>query len=146
MNTHTKSGLLLGAAAMTAMLFGVLTVASGGNTLFGHEAAKRAAGAYVNFVLWFNFVAGFFYVVAGIGLWFRHRWAAMLAFALAITTLITFAAFGVHVLDGGAYEVRTVAAMSLRSVVWLAISWLAYSRLWSRNRAPCTAGIGVDER
>jgi len=141
-----KGGLLLGAAAVTAMLFGLLTVASGGNTLFGSEAAQRAAGAYVDFVLWFNFVAGFFYVVAGIGLWLRRRWAVMLALAVAITTLITFAAFGVHVLQGGSYEGRTVAAMSLRSVVWLAISWLSYSRVWSRNREPATAGIGAEER
>lgn len=129
-----KSGPLLVAAAVIAMLFGLLTVASGGNTLFGSEAAKAGAGAYVDFVLWFNFVAGFFYIVAGIGLWLRHRWAVVLAVGLAITTLITFAAFGMHVQKGGAYEWRTVAAMSLRSVVWLAISWLGHSSVWSRDR------------
>lgn len=129
-----QGGFLLRTAAVIALLFGLLTIASGGNTLFGSEAARQSAGAYVDFVLWFNFVAGFFYVAAGIGLWLRQRWAVVLAVALAVTTLITFAAFGVHVLKGGAYEARTVAAMSLRSVVWLVISWLAWTRVWSRNR------------
>tara|TARA_R110002110_G_scaffold239506_1_gene455438 strand:- start:59 stop:493 length:435 start_codon:yes stop_codon:yes gene_type:complete len=36
----------------------------------------RSAGHYGPFVVWFNFLAGFAYVVAGFGLWFRRRWAA----------------------------------------------------------------------
>ncbi|MEO8079604.1 MAG: hypothetical protein ABI641_03685 [Caldimonas sp.] len=137
-----KGDLLIRAAAVAAMLFGLLTVASGGNALFGDEAARRAAGAYVDFVLWFNFVAGFFYVATGIGLWWRQRWAVVLALAVAVATLITFAVFGVHVLKGGAYEGRTVAAMSLRSVVWLAISWLACSKVWSGiSRKPAIHGV-----
>jgi hypothetical protein len=95
-----KGELLLRTAAATAKLFGLLTVVSGGSMLFGSEAAQRTAGAYVDFVLWFNFVAGFFYVIAGIGLWLRRPWAVVLALAVAVTTLITFAAFGVHVLQG----------------------------------------------
>jgi len=51
------------------MFFGLLTVGSGGNTLFGSETAQQTAGAYVGFVLGFSFVAGFFCVIAGIGLW-----------------------------------------------------------------------------
>ena len=36
--------------------------------LFGGEAARAAAGQFMPFVLWFNFIAGFAYVVAGVGL------------------------------------------------------------------------------
>ena len=36
-----------------------------------------------------------------------------------------FAAFGLHVAQGGAYETRTMGAMILRSVVWIAIAWIA---------------------
>lgn len=120
---------LLRAAAIVAVLFGLLTIASGGNALFGGAAARQAAGAYVPFVLWFNFLAGFAYVAAGAGLWLGRRWAAILALAIAGATLLVFAAFGVHVLNGGAYETRTVGAMTLRTVVWLAIGWLAWRRI-----------------
>ena len=34
-------------------------------------------------------------------------------------------AFGIHVADGGAFEMRTVWAMTLRSVVWIIIATLA---------------------
>ena len=55
-------------AALVALVFGALTVTSGGKVLFGSEATRAAAGAYVPFVLWFNFLAGFAYVAAGVGL------------------------------------------------------------------------------
>ena len=117
-------------AAIVAVVFGLATIREGGAVLLGEPAAVRAAGHYVPFVLWFNAVAGFAYVIAGAGLWFRQRWAAGLAFAIAATTLAVFAAFGVHVALGGAYELRTVVAMSLRSAVWLAIAFLAHRFVW----------------
>jgi hypothetical protein len=83
----------------------------------------------VPFVLWFNFLAGFAYVVAGIGLWLQQRWAVWLAVAIAMATALTFAAFGVHVYSGGAYELRTVIAMSLRTLVWVTIAAIAWRRL-----------------
>ena len=128
-----KRDLWLTGAAATGLVFGLLTLASGGRTLIGAEAARQAAGAYVPFVLWFNFLAGFGYVVAGGGLWHRRRWSVPLAVAIAVSTVLVFAALGVHILGGGVYEARTVAAMTLRAAVWAGIATIAYRRLW---RAP----------
>jgi hypothetical protein len=113
-------------AAVVAVAFGLLTLKEGGTILFGSAAARAAAGHYVPFVLWFNFFAGFAYVAAGIGLWLGRRWAAGLAIAIATATAVTFAAFGVHVQSGGAFEPRTVVAMSLRTLVWVVISIIAW--------------------
>lgn len=44
-------------AAIVAVLFGILTVLSGGRALFGNDTARAAVGNAVAFVLWFNFVA-----------------------------------------------------------------------------------------
>jgi hypothetical protein len=113
------TALVLG---VVAMLFGILTILSGGRVLFGGAAARSAAGAAVPFVLWFNFAAGFAYLAAGLGLMARRSWAVRLSIAIAAATVLVFAAFGVHVWSGGAYELRTVAAMSLRSIVWITIA------------------------
>lgn len=110
-------------AAVVAVLFGIATIASGGNVLFGGGA--ESAGDYVRFIVWFNFLAGFFYVAAGVGLWLRTAWASGLAIALAVATAGAFAALGLHIGAGGAYEARTVIAMTLRLGVWAGIAALA---------------------
>jgi hypothetical protein len=115
------------AAGVIAILFGLVTIASGGRALFGDEAARAAVGAAVPFVLWFNFSAGFAYVVAGIGLLTWRPWSLELAALIAAGTVLVFAAFAVHVVLGGPYETRTVAAMTLRSIVWIAIALVGRS-------------------
>ena len=127
----SKPKLALRIAAGVAVLFGAASVVSGGNVLFGSGAA--AAGHYVPFVVWFNFIAGFFYIAAGVGLWRQRRWAAWLALALAVFTGLAFAAFGWYVAAGGAFEARTVAAMTLRTLVWTATAALAMHFLTPRG-------------
>lgn len=127
-----QRGFWIWAISLVAVGFGLLTIKEGGTILFGDEEARTAAGNYVPFVLWFNFVAGFAYVLAGAGLWMQQRWAVWLAIAIAAATALTFAAFGVHVYSGGAYEQRTVIAMSLRTLVWVTIAAIAWRRLVRR--------------
>ncbi len=116
------------AAAAAAAAFGVATILAGGRVLFGGEAARAAAGAYVSFVVAFNFTAGFAYLAAAVGLALRKRWTPRLAAAIAGATVIVFLAFGVHVATGGAFESRTVGAMTIRSVFWIAFA-VAASRV-----------------
>jgi hypothetical protein len=117
-----------------AVAFGLATVAQGGGVLLGGSAATAAAGRVVPFVLAFNFVAGFVYVAAGVATLAGRAWSAWLALALASSTLLAFAALGVHVWQGGAFEARTVAAMTLRSAFWVAQS-LALPKLLRSGRA-----------
>lgn len=109
-------------AAMIAAAFGFVTIAVGGSTLVSILKNRDEAGNIVNFVLWFNFLAGFGYVAAAVGLSSWKPWAAPLSAVIAVATVFVFIAFGIHVLLGGAFETRTVGAMTLRSIVWIAIA------------------------
>jgi len=121
-----KRLLIIWPMIFIAIAFGFLTIKSGGAVLFTNGEARVAAGDYVVFVLWFNFLAGFAYVIAGIGLWLNKLWATKLAIGIAASTLIIFLAFAVHILLGGNYEMRTVAAMTFRSVIWSIIAIASY--------------------
>jgi hypothetical protein len=111
--------------AVVAIVFGLATILSGGMVLFGTGEAKRAAGRVVPFVLWFNFLSGFAYIAAGVGLWRMRRWGFWLAAALASAIAIVFGLFGLHVAGGGAFEPRTLYALIFRLTVWCGIAALA---------------------
>lgn len=109
-------------AASVALIFGALTILSGGSTLF----AGLEMGAVVPFVLWFNFCAGFAYVLAGLGLMFGWPWARWLAAGITLATLSVALGFVVHVFQGKPFEPRTVGALILRCGVWVWITLVAW--------------------
>jgi hypothetical protein len=125
MSQRPRTPVLLRTAALVAVLFGAVTIFSGARVLFGSDAARQAAGAFVPWVLWFNTVAGLAYVAAGVGLWLRRAWAVRLSAVLAAVSVLVFAALGVHIALGGVYEARTVAAMALRCTFWIGLAWFA---------------------
>ena len=125
MNKH----LVLKWLAIIAIAFGAMTLFSGGQALFGSPQARGAAGNAVPFVLWFNFFSGFVYVLAGVGLLRRSPWALYASLLLASTTALIAAAFGVYVLSGGAFEIRTIGAMAIRLLFWIVIALAAMSAM-----------------
>ncbi len=134
-STSVKRRPAVWAVTTIAILFGLLTIKSGGSVLFIDGEARVQAGNYLPFVLWFNFMAGFAYLIVGVGLWREERWAAWLAILIAVATLAVFALFALHILDGGSYEQRTVIAMSARSLIWTLIATFAWKSLLKKSTA-----------
>jgi hypothetical protein len=120
-------------SVIIAVIFGMMTIKSGGSVLFFDGEARQAAGNYVDFVLWFNFLAGFFYIATGMGLWLEKAWAPTAAITIAVLTLLVFAAFGLHILNDGEYEQRTVIAMSIRTLLWVTIAFTCWRQLLRRT-------------
>ena len=116
-----------------AVVFGLLTIKSGGSVLFVGGEYLQQAGNYVPFVLWFNFLAGFLYVVAGIGIWKRQRWAAWLAVMIFTASVLVFVLLGLHIGGGGNYEMRTVIAMTIRCSVWAVIALFSYRTILQKH-------------
>lgn len=69
------------------------------------------------------------YVIAGIGLWALKRWAFWLALAIVIGAFVVFGALGIYIFLGVAWEMRTVIAMTLRTLIWTAIVVVAYREI-----------------
>lgn len=119
--SHTRNRILGGIAAV----FGLATLAASGNVLFGPELAKTLAGDVVPFIVWFNFLAGFAYLAAAVGLWIARPWGHWLAMAIAAATLVAGLGFAFVAVSGTPFEPRTVGALSLRCAVWAALAYFS---------------------
>src|SRR4030067_955903 len=111
--------------ATAAIALGVVTFLTGGRALFGSLETRADFGNAVPFVLWFNFLAGFVYIVAGVGLLLCRHWAVYTSLFVAVSTILVFVAFGVHVIGGGAFARRTIFALTIRSLFWIAVTILS---------------------
>jgi hypothetical protein len=121
-NPYATTFRLRRALAILAIVFGAMTIASGGAILFGPDAVQARAGNVIPYVLWFNFGAGFAYVAAGFGILTNRAWAFALSLAIAVSTLAAAGVFAIAVLLGAAFEVRTIGALALRFSIWAGIS------------------------
>lgn len=111
-----------------AVLFGVATIFAGSRVLLGSDPGYEVFRP----LLVYNTAMGVAYLAAGIAIWRSvnaGRYAAGVIFLLNLLVLV-----GIVVLyrSGGAVAVDSLRAMTLRTVVWLALfiaaSWLARSR------------------
>ncbi|MCF7824659.1 MAG: hypothetical protein K9N35_10865 [Candidatus Marinimicrobia bacterium] len=119
--------------SLVAIIFGLMTLRSGFMTLFVPET-RAVSGDVVLFVLWSNFIMGFAYIAAGMGIFMRRSWAKNLSLAIVAITLFTYAAFGVNIVAGGIWKMKTVKAMAVRTVVWLGIAYHTVSSTKTMNR------------
>lgn len=114
---HHNQKIIKKALALFLLIFGVLTLKSGGSVLFT-ESAREAAGNILIEVVWFNFLAGFLYILAALGTWKDYAWNRKLTLFLFAAYLVIGVHFAAHVLRGGLYETRTAFALSFRTVLW----------------------------
>ena len=117
-----------------ALVFGVMTLVSGGSHAFEVGIGRADGGNYVPFVLYFNFLSGFAYIAAGIGIVLRRRWARVVATAIVAGIVVAGGVLGLHALSGGAFATKTVIALTLRLVIWLAIAGYTWTRFESAVR------------
>lgn len=64
-------------------------------------------------------------ILAGAGLLRRRRWAVYASLSVAISTILVFAAFAVHIIGGGAFEMRTIGALAIRALFWIAVTMIS---------------------
>lgn len=117
------------------VIFGFMTLREGGSVLFIDGIGRQEAGAFVPFVLWFNFLTGFALVTVGVALFRNSTWVLRVSVAVAALSFLVLAAFLIFVAFGGPYEVRTLIAMPLRTLIWVGIAyWSSRVRKMESNR------------
>ena len=111
--------------AFVAVLFGLVTIFAGTRVLLGSDSG------YIVFrpLLIYNTAMGIVYVAAGIIAWRNIKQGMYLAAAVFVLNLVMLAAIYFLYTEGSSIAVDSLRAMSLRTVVWLALfaglGWLS---------------------
>mgnify|MGYP001240245011 FL=1 len=110
--------------AFVAVVFGLVTIVSGSRVLLGADPG------YIVFrpLLLFNTAMGFIYVGAGVAAWRSVARGRAMAGAIFALNLVVLAATATLYSSGDSVAIESVRAMTLRTVVWLALfagfAWL----------------------
>lgn len=119
--------------AITAVLFGAVTILAGTRVLAGSDPG------YVVFppLVIYNTAMGFVYVGVGAVAWRSLRYGRNGAAAIFLLNLLVLAAISIVYLSGGAVATDSLRAMAFRTVVWLV---LFVGFLWVSRKGPGTDG------
>ena len=107
-------------------LFGIVSVFMTSSVLFDWFGIRAKEGNYVLFIVYTNLVCGFIYLYSGYAIW-KNKKSAIWALGLAVLLLVfAFITLGLYIREGGVYELKTVKAMSFRTLLTLAILIISY--------------------
>lgn len=118
MAIHPSHSNLRRACALLAALFGLVTVAAGGRILFGFG---EAGFHVIRPVLIFNVMMGVAYIAAAFLMVRSLKWGVTASALILLANLIVLGALLAMRASGSGVANQTMAAMTLRSVLWAAI-------------------------
>jgi hypothetical protein len=115
-------------AAAVAIVFSLLTIVEGAQVLFGMSQQE-----YVVFtpLLIYNILMGLVGFITGVMLWLNHKKALMLTKLIVAAHLIVLLLVGIIYLSSNAVALHSIQAMSIRVVIWLIITWVAWKTNYS---------------
>ena len=127
--------LVLKIGAIALALFAAFTIFMSGSVIFDLFGIRAKEGNYVLFIVVANFICGFLYFLAAIGLLMHKKWSNTLLISALGILLVAFLGLMWHVEAGGLYEMKTVKALGFRFMVTLLFAILSWFYL-SRNKKP----------
>ena len=117
---------LVRALAVVGIVFGALSMVAGSRVLAGLDHPDYVV---LPWLVVYNVAAGAVGVVAGTGVWLWRRWGVTAASGLAGAHAAVLVWLVAMRLMGEAVATDSLAAMSLRAIVWLAIAGVAQRKV-----------------
>ena len=110
-------------AATVAVLFSLLTIVEGSQVLLGITQQE-----YIVFtpLLIYNVAMAIAGLSVGVLIWFNHQKALILTSIVTVLHLIVLIVVAVIFISDGPVAMHSIQAMSIRVVIWLIITWVAW--------------------
>jgi len=123
MSRTLNKNVFIKIAAVVAVLFSLLTIVEGTQVLLEITTPEYVV---LTPLLIYNVFMGFVGLFAGIVLWRNLAWSLKLTTLVAAAHIIVLLIVVVIYISGGAVAAHSVNAMIIRSVIWAAITLVAW--------------------
>lgn len=97
-------------------LIGVISVFMTLSVIFNLFGIRKIEGNFVPFVVYANLVCGVLYLIAAYSTWRNVKLSSFILGVALILLIVTFVGLFMHINSGGVYEMKTVKAMTFRTV------------------------------
>ena len=114
-------------------IFGLIMVAMTTSVMFDLFGVRELEGNFVMSVVIANWIAGVLYLIAAYGIFKNQKWTYIPLLISAITLIISFIFLQVHIQDGGAFEEKTIKALSIRIVLSLIFAMITYIKITKKK-------------
>lgn len=123
-----EKNIFIKIAATVALLFSLLTIIEGSQVLLGITQHD-----YIVFtpLLIYNVAMAMAGLFVGVLIWFNHKKALLLTSIVTVLHLIVLIVVTMIFISDGPVAMHSVEAMSIRSIVWLAITLV----VWKTNQS-----------
>jgi hypothetical protein len=121
-------------SAFVLTAFGLLTLFMSTSVIFDLFGIREKEGNYVLFVVWANFICGILYLIGAFGFMKDKKWLPNVMIAASVLLIVTFGGLFLHIQNGGIYEVKTVGAMTFRTLFTVLFTASAFW-LISKNKS-----------
>ena len=114
-------------------IFGLIMVLMTTSVIFDLFGVRELEGNFVMSVVIANWFAGVLYLIAAYGIFKNQKWTYIPLLISAITLIISFIFLQVHIQDGGAFEEKTIKALSIRIVLSLIFAMITYIKITKKK-------------
>ena len=114
------------ASGIILLAFGMLTLLLSTSIIFDLFGIREMEGNYVPLIVWANLIVSFIYLIGAYGFFMERKWTSTVLGVGSALLIIAFIFLIFHINSGGIYERKTVAAMTFRTTLTLAFTFIAY--------------------
>ncbi len=130
----TKHIIFRYAAAIVLLAFAAVTLFMSSSVIFDWFGIREKEGNYVPFIVFVNFIAGFFYLMAVIGFLKSKKWTFWILMGTSTILFFALMALLAHISRGGDYEIKTVGAMGFRIIVTILFTLIAFYKIQKQHK------------
>jgi len=120
-NNSMKNGIGIKIVLAVGFLFSIISIIEGTSVLLGMSTPGYFV---VPALLYYNILFAIVGLGASIGLWLRTQWSVRSAVTIALFHSIVLILVTVFHFVDGTFAIDSVRAMTIRSILWIAISFV----------------------